>query len=115
MPANAKLAASLKDAAQLALGRTVDGGNVTTPKTARGAAIRGLYAGGTLCAEAQHVLLSAGAAVSSNVAIPGASGMAAPMSGHVLIDLGDDEYTQGRPHPMIEPAVRDGALADAVR
>jgi len=31
-----------------------------------------------------------------------------------MIDLGSDEFTRGRPHPMIEPAVRDGPLADAL-
>ncbi len=31
-----------------------------------------------------------------------------------MIDLGDDEFTRGRPHPMIEPAVRDGPLAEAL-
>ena len=31
-----------------------------------------------------------------------------------MIDLGDDEFTRGRPHPMIEPAVRDGPLAAAL-
>ena len=34
--------------------------------------------------------------------------------GHRLLDLGDDRYTQGRPHPMIDPAVRDQPLADAL-
>jgi len=31
-----------------------------------------------------------------------------------MIDLGADEFTRGRPHPMIEPAVRDRPLADAL-
>jgi FdrA protein len=35
-------------------------------------------------------------------------------SGHVLIDLGDDAFTRGRPHPMIEPGVRDGPLFEAL-
>lgn len=25
---------------------------------------------------------------------------------HCVVDLGDDEYTRGRPHPMIEPSIR---------
>jgi hypothetical protein len=36
------------------------------------------------------------------------------MAGHVMIDLGDDAFTRGRPHPMIEPAVRDAPLAAAL-
>jgi len=31
-----------------------------------------------------------------------------------MIDLGADEYTQGRPHPMIDPSVRDDALRAAL-
>jgi FdrA protein len=31
-----------------------------------------------------------------------------------MIDLGDDAFTRGRPHPMIEPAVRDAPLAAAL-
>src|SRR6185369_10471465 len=34
--------------------------------------------------------------------------------GHLLIDLGDDAFTRGRPHPMFEPGVRDGPLAEAL-
>jgi FdrA protein len=38
------------------------------------------------------------------------------VAGHILWDLGDDAFTVGRPHPMIEPALRDAeverALAD---
>jgi hypothetical protein len=30
--------------------------------------------------------------------------------GHVLLDLGDDDYTRGRPHPMIDPSQRNAAL-----
>jgi hypothetical protein len=74
--------------------------------------IQGLYCGGTLCAEAQIVLRQAGEAVASNVPVPGAVRRGdAAAAAHVLIDLGADEYTRGRPHPMIEPAVRGDALA----
>ena len=30
---------------------------------------------------------------------------------HTIIDMGDDEFTQGRPHPMIDPGLRDERLA----
>ncbi len=79
----------------------------------RGTLIRGLYCGGTLCAEAQVVCLNAGLAVSSNAAVPGAATVATP-DGHTMIDLGADEYTQGKPHPMIDPTVRDQLLSDAL-
>ena len=32
----------------------------------------------------------------------------------MLLDLGDDNYTRGRPHPMIEPEIRDGLLRAAL-
>ena len=34
--------------------------------------------------------------------------------GHACIDLGDDQFTAGRPHPMLEPVVcRDRILLEA--
>jgi hypothetical protein len=30
--------------------------------------------------------------------------------GHTVIDLGDDRFTRGRPHPMIEPSLREGRM-----
>jgi hypothetical protein len=55
----------------------------------------------------------------SNVPVPGASAIGRAQDGqvltdHVMIDLGDDEFTRGRPHPMFEPGVRDGPLAEAL-
>ena len=55
--------------------------------------------------------MAAGIAFVSNVPIPGAEDAS---SGHRLIDLGADEFTRGRPHPMIEPAVRDAPLKEAL-
>ena len=34
-------------------------------------------------------------------------------SGHLLWDLGDDAFTVGRPHPMIEPSLRDEHVISA--
>ena len=42
---------------------------------------------------------------------PARSGTAAP---HTVIDLGADEYTVGRPHPMIDPALRTAKLREAL-
>jgi FdrA protein len=111
LPANARAAATLEDAARLALGH-----DPMAPPPAAGRAlrpIRGLYAGGTLCAEAQILLRQAGADVASNVPVPGAHAADAAVA-HRILDLGDDAYTQGRPHPMIEPVVRDAPLARAL-
>ncbi|HEV3396719.1 MAG TPA: hypothetical protein VG100_11305, partial [Xanthobacteraceae bacterium] len=46
--------------------------------------------------------------------VPGAAALTGAPAGHVMIDLGDDAFTRGRPHPMIEPAVRDAPLAAAL-
>ncbi|MGN6460826.1 MAG: acyl-CoA synthetase FdrA, partial [Pseudolabrys sp.] len=70
----------------------------------------------TLCAEAQVVLTADGRKVASNAAIPGVAALDSKESAGCdrIIDLGADEYTQGRPHPMIDPSVRDDALRAAL-
>jgi FdrA protein len=113
VPSNAWFASTLTDAAENALGRRLGALEATIAIGAKGKVLRGLYAGGTLCAEAQAMCVGAEIAVSSNVPIPGASKLSTT-AGHTLIDLGDDDYTQGRPHPMIDPAVRDAPLHEAL-
>ena len=57
----------------------------------------------------------AGLAVGSNVPIAGVAALGGEDGDlHRLIDLGDDGYTRGRPHPMIDPSVRDQPLAEAL-
>jgi FdrA protein len=115
LPANARFARTLKEAAELATGARLPATGIPAAGLAGpGKAIRGLYSGGTLCAEAQVVLLQAGLSASSNVPVPGAARLEGRPAGHALIDLGDDDFTRGRPHPMIEPAVRDAPLAEAL-
>ena len=114
LPPNAKLARTLETAADLALGSTPTRVTRLPLTAAKGKYIRGLFAGGTLCAEAQIELRAEGLACASNVPLPGHAMIDAAHVGHTLIDLGDDAYTQGRPHPMIEPAVRDVPLLAAL-
>lgn len=78
----------------------------------QGQFIRGLFCGGTLCAEAQVIGLDAGLALSSNVALAGVSRTLSANT-HTLIDLGADEYTRGKPHPMIDPTIRDQLIQAA--
>ena len=77
--------------------------------------VHGFFCGGTLCQEAWSILAGGGLAVHSNVSADPAWRIrpetAAP--GHVLWDLGDDIFTVGRPHPMIEPRLRDDRVAAA--
>jgi FdrA protein len=116
LPENARLAVTLKAAAELAMGSAADKGptQLSLLRADEGKLVRGLFAGGTLCAEAQIVFGQAGLPVASNVPVPGALPVSNANRGHLMIDLGADEFTRGRPHPMIEPAVRDRPLADAL-
>jgi FdrA protein len=60
--------------------------------------ISGVFAGGTLAWEARAIL----AAVLPDVAPDVTSGAGA----HRVVDLGEDMFTVGRPHPMIDGSVR---------
>jgi hypothetical protein len=93
--------------------RSVANTTQTAKPPTKGTLIRGLFCGGTLCAEAQVVCLAAGLITASNAAIPGVTADLRTNT-HTLIDLGSDEYTQGKPHPMIDPAVRDQLLSEAL-
>jgi succinyl-CoA synthetase alpha subunit len=70
--------------------------------------VKGLFCGGTLTAEALSVLRPYVDNIYSNVAKHKEEKMENPLksSGHNLVDLGDDIFTQGKPHPMIEPTIR---------
>ena len=66
--------------------------------------IRGLYSGGTLCYESLLFLRGLDIDVSSNLQLTGVTRLDGDERGpgHVLLDLGDDRYTVGAPHPMID-------------
>jgi len=111
--ANVRFADTLAHAAEIVLGRSLPNGSpAASPRGGR--LIRGLFCGGTLCAEAQAILRRFSFAVASNVPISGAAPLGGNGHQHVLIDLGDEEFTRGMPHPMIEPAAREASLKDAL-
>ncbi len=70
--------------------------------------LRGLYSGGTLCDEAQRLLLPLIGEMSSNTPVKGCSKMTDlyKSAGNCIIDLGDDDFTRGKAHPMIDPGYR---------
>ncbi len=70
------------------------------------ATVRGLFSGGTLCFEALVLLGRLLGPVWSNTPIDKRYGLPAPAHASVCLDLGEEEYTRGRPHPMIDPAAR---------
>jgi FdrA protein len=79
---------------------------------AAGERVVGFFTGGTLAKEAQLLLAKELGVVAKDFV---------EQSGHTVVDLGDDQYTIGRPHPMIAPETRsekmielaeNGSLAD---
>jgi FdrA protein len=68
--------------------------------------VRGLFSGGTLCYEALVLLSRTLGPVWSNTPIDKRYGLPAPEHSSVCLDLGEEEYTKGRPHPMIDPEAR---------
>lgn len=68
--------------------------------------IRGLFSGGTLCYESLVVLADVLGPVHSNTPLAAGLGLPAPEGAHTCLDLGEEEYTKGRPHPMIDAEAR---------
>ncbi len=72
------------------------------------AGLLGLYAGGTLAYEARLVL--------EPLLGPIGDGAGDGHDGaHRILDLGADEFTVGRPHPMLDPSLRDARVREAGR
>lgn len=98
------------EAVRLATGRTVAVDDSQRPQVKVGPGrryVRGLFSGGTLCDQALMILELALGPVTCNVhPNPARRGGSNRSTGHTLIDLGDDEFTRGRPHPMIDMTLR---------
>jgi FdrA protein len=70
--------------------------------------LRGLFAGGTLCYEAMVIAAERLGEISSNIPLR-PEWRIDPRSlatGHSMIDFGNDEFTTGRLHPMIDQTLR---------
>lgn len=97
-PSGVRAVATLDEAARVAV--QAIGGNPpqfdlpdhTRPSRLEPGSVLGLYTGGTLCEEAQGMVGD---------------------DGHRFVDFGQSEYTRGRPHPMIDPSLRNRAVAAA--
>ncbi len=70
--------------------------------------LRGLYTGGTLADEALLLLDERIGPVYANIQTRADRLLQDPFRshGHTVIDLGEDRFTRGTPHPMIEPSLR---------
>lgn len=88
------LAPTLLAAAEMAAGTKLENESFSATKKIKGR-VHGLYSGGTLCSEAELIFKRRG------------------LQGHRFIDLGDEQYTRGRPHPMIDPEIRNAHVAAA--
>jgi FdrA protein len=72
----------------------------------RGRHVLGLYSGGSLAHEAVTLLEPVLGPVGGN------AGHGEDDEGHAIFDLGEEEYTQGRPHPMVDLETRLGFLRE---
>lgn len=70
--------------------------------------IRALYTGGTFAYETQVILNGVLKDLYSNAPTGGTKKLppASKSKKHSILDLGEEEFTQGRPHPMIDPTIR---------
>jgi succinyl-CoA synthetase alpha subunit len=96
-PAGVMIASNLEEAARFASGTLEKSTQDAVPRFGRsvaGRVVHGLFCGGTLCAEAAAIVNGAP---------------------HTFVDFGDDRYTRGRAHPMIDPTLRNQAIVDAGR
>ena len=104
---NVHYASTLEEAARLAV-------ELAGPRASRKVELRpeqrwlkAFYTGGTLAAEAAALL---GSQLGRPTDSRRADGCLFRSGGHEVIDFGDDVFTRGRPHPMIDPTVRSVRL-----
>lgn len=111
---------TLDEAARLAVGlargtevpeATLDVDESEFYKVEDGKTIKAYYSGGTLANEAAMLIKDA---MNCKVPPEDIEGYMLQLDGNVVVDLGDDAYTQGKPHPMIDPAMRIQCMKSAV-
>jgi succinyl-CoA synthetase alpha subunit len=88
VPGNVELTTSLEGAAVKASRTRLVTHDVPMPERVTPGRIRGLFCGGSLCSEAESIV-------------------AASTREYEFTDFGEDEWTQGRAHPMIDPGIRN--------
>lgn len=119
---NLHFATSLEEAAKIAVGMAKDEGRKTKHQGARTKEgeidlsrfapeqryLRGLFSGGTLAYEALLLLQGYLPGVYSNVPLDKRYRLANSMISqeHTIVDLGEDEFTVGRLHPMMDNDLR---------
>jgi len=71
--------------------------------------VRGIFCGGTVCDETMVYFRSLGLPIKSNIPLSEGEALKSVHTsiGNTFIDMGDDYFTSGKPHPMIDPSLRN--------
>jgi FdrA protein len=125
---NIKLVSTLEEAAHSALGLVNGNGKKYTPAPGKSwkrqagkyvraqkrgqRYLRGIFSGGTLCYEAQQILTQTLGDIYSNAPLNKKNRLkdSNVSMGNTCVDLGEEEFTVGRPHPMIDATLRSERL-----
>lgn len=79
--------------------------------------VRALFGGGTLCDETMTLFRKKNIPMFSNIPLDESEALedVEKSQGNTFLDMGDDYFTKGKPHPMIEPQLRTKRIiADAL-
>jgi succinyl-CoA synthetase alpha subunit len=70
--------------------------------------VRALFGGGTLCDETMTLFRQRNIPMFSNIPLDESEALedVEKSQGNTFLDMGDDYFTRGKPHPMIEPSLR---------
>lgn len=112
LPEGVRPAGTLEDAASLAAelaGATLEAEGAEPVPPHRPGAVRGLFSGGTLRDEALGIAAGGMPADSPPLSLDNVSEDLG--DAHAFIDFGSEELTRGRPHPMIDPQLRNDEVA----
>lgn len=125
-----RLVSTLEEAVSAALGLAAGNGKKSAPRAKNGwkkearklvgsrkrgqRYLRGLFSGGTLCYEAQQILARELGDVYSNAPLDKKYRLkdSNVSVGNTCVDLGEEEFTVGRPHPMIDATLRSERLLE---
>ncbi len=108
---NLHFAAGLEDAAEIAVGLSASissSPSPSAPSAGHARYFRALFSGGTLAYESVLALQYALAPLATNVPLRPDQRLDDPLQsrGHTILDLGADDFTVGRLHPMIDNDLR---------
>lgn len=76
--------------------------------------LRALYSGGTFCGEALVILGKSMENIYSNAPLGNSKKLEDShiSKGHTIVDMGEDEFTRGKPHPMIDYSTRNHRILE---